>query len=255
MSHPDHSYFQQLFDAALQDYERQTGKKLVDHPLAKQLEACESADSVTNVLQEQARGFHRSSGDHGKIMKSLKYAVDVLDRLSTNVIGPSIGLVRSPVLTYGFLTLMLVQQSFPPASVIFTGFAILLSAAKDVSASHEALVDLLEFIETFLSRLEIYTNIPPTTVMTGVVVKIMVELLSTLAVVTKQISQGRPKKFLRKLIGEDDIEAVLQRLDRLAQDESRTTSAQSLQAIYSLFKNMRVIMDGMQTPHVLSLTC
>ncbi|KAI0288609.1 hypothetical protein BC826DRAFT_1107649 [Russula brevipes] len=225
MSHPDHSSFQQLFDAALQDYERQTGIKLIHHPLAKQLEACESMDSVTNILQEQARGFHQSSGDHGKIMKSLKYAVDVLDRLSTNVIGPSIGL------------------SFPPASVIFTGFAILLSAAKDVSASHEALVDLLEFIETFLIRLEIYTNIPPTTVMTGVVVKIMVELLSTLAVVTKQISQGRPKKFLKKLIGEKDVEAVLQKLDRLAQDESRTTAAQSLQAIYSLFKNMRVIMD------------
>jgi hypothetical protein len=101
MSHPDHSHFQQLFDAALQDYERQTGTKLVDHPLAKQLEACESVDSVTNVLQEQARGFQQSSGDHGKIMKSLKYAVDILDRLSTNVIGPSIGLVR-PVLTMIF---------------------------------------------------------------------------------------------------------------------------------------------------------
>ena len=69
------------------------------------------------------------------------------------------------------------------------------------------------------------------------------------------LAKPHEEKFLKKLIGEKDTEAVLQKLDRLAQDESRTTAAQSLQAIYSLFKNMRVIMDGMKTPHVLSLTC
>jgi hypothetical protein len=69
------------------------------------------------------------------------------------------------------------------------------------------------------------------------------------------LAQPHEEKFLKKLIGENEIEAVLQKLDRLAQGESRTTAVQSLQGIYSLFKNMRVIMDGMQTPHVLSLTC
>jgi hypothetical protein len=43
----------------------------------------------------------------------------------------------------------------------------------------------------FLKRLEIYTTIPPTPMMINIIVKIMVELLSVLALATKQIKQGR----------------------------------------------------------------
>ncbi len=55
-------------------------------------------------------------------------------------------------------------------------------------------IELLESIESFLNRLDIYTKVPPTPAMTGVIVKIMVELLSTLALATKQIRQGRPSE-------------------------------------------------------------
>jgi hypothetical protein len=65
---------------------------------------------------------------------------------------------------------------------------------KDVSASYDTLVDLLESIERFLSRLDLYTNIPPTVALTEVIVKIMVEILSTLALVTKQVGQKRLSK-------------------------------------------------------------
>ena len=79
--------------------------------------------------------------------------------------------------------------------------------------------------------------------MTEMVVKILVELLSILALATKQIKQGRPsesvfvgehyyyltqcnaEKLVKKLFGENDVEAVLQRLDRLTQDEARITAA------------------------------
>jgi hypothetical protein len=64
-------------------------------------------------------------------------------------------------------------------------------AVKDVGASYDALVDLLESIELFLVRLDIYTRISPTAAMAGIIVKIMVELLSTLALVTKQVKQKR----------------------------------------------------------------
>jgi hypothetical protein len=64
-------------------------------------------------------------------------------------------------------------------------------AAKDVRASYDALVDIFECIENFLRRLSIYTEILLTPVMTEMVIKIMVELLSVLALATKQINQGR----------------------------------------------------------------
>ena len=64
-------------------------------------------------------------------------------------------------------------------------------AVKGVSASYEALADLLESIEHFLKRLDIYSKVSPTTAMTEIIVKILAELLSTLALATKQIQQGR----------------------------------------------------------------
>jgi len=62
--------------------------------------------------------------------------------------------------------------------------------------SYDALVDLLESIEHLMNRLGIYTRVPTTGAMTEIIVKIMVELISTLALVTKQIKQGRPSKYI-----------------------------------------------------------
>jgi len=64
--------------------------------------------------------------------------------------------------------------------------------ARDVGSGRHVLVDLLESIEHFLNRLNIYTKISLTAVMADVIVRIMVELLSTLALVTKHIKQKRP---------------------------------------------------------------
>ena len=89
------SSFQSLFIAALQDYGNQTGTKLDEHPIAKQLEKCETVDSITSVLQEQAREFREFRGEDGKVMKSLKSAIHVLYTLSTSTaLGEGIGLVR-----------------------------------------------------------------------------------------------------------------------------------------------------------------
>jgi hypothetical protein len=64
-------------------------------------------------------------------------------------------------------------------------------ATKDISTSYNSLIDLLESIENFLSRLDIYTKIPLTAAMTDVIMKILVEVLSTLSLATKQAKQGR----------------------------------------------------------------
>ena len=70
-------------------------------------------------------------------------------------------------------------------------------AARCVTSSWDPLVELLESIENFLNRLNIYTRIPRTLVMDEIVVKIMAELLSTLAVATRELKQGRPSESVR----------------------------------------------------------
>ena len=132
---------------------------------------------------------------------------------------------------------------------------------KGTIDSYDALVDVFESIDHFLNRLDIYTKIPPTVTITEMVVKILVELLATLALATKQIKEGKPSKSVfpkvfyyltqyvavkvfKKLLGDKDVEAVVQRLDRLTLDEARITAAQTLEVVYSLIQNMRVVMDG-----------
>ena len=64
-------------------------------------------------------------------------------------------------------------------------------AASGVTSSYDALLDLFECLGNFLKRLEIYTTVPPTPMMTDIIIKVMVELFSVLAIATKQIKQGR----------------------------------------------------------------
>jgi hypothetical protein len=97
--------------------------------------------------------------------------------------------------------------------------------------------------------------------MTEVIVKIMLELLSVLALASKQIKQGRLskcaitfmlsmtqcaiEKFTKKLLGESEIETILQRLDRLTQDEARMTVAQTLGVVHGLVANVKTVIEGM----------
>jgi hypothetical protein len=65
----------------------------------------------------------------------------------------------------------------------------MIQSAKGIISNCDALADLLESIEHVLNRLNIYTQIPPAPIMDEIVVKILVELISTLALVTKSLKQ------------------------------------------------------------------
>ena len=52
------------------------------------------------------------------------------------------------------------------------------------------------------------------------------------------------EKLGKKLLGEKETEAVLERLDRLNHEEARTVAAQTLEIVYGLVKNMKLVMDG-----------
>ena len=54
------------------------------------------------------------------------------------------------------------------------------------------------------------------------------------------------EKFAKKLLGESEIEDVLHRLDRLTLDEARMTGTETLQIVYGLVSNLKLIMGGMQ---------
>ncbi len=53
-------------------------------------------------------------------------------------------------------------------------------------------------------------------------------------------------KFVKKGSGEKEVEAVLERLDRLTLDEARTTAIHTLEVVHRLVQNITAIMDGEQ---------
>jgi hypothetical protein len=57
------------------------------------------------------------------------------------------------------------------------------------------------------------------------------------------------EKLVGKLVGEKNImmKAMVQRLDRLTQDEARQTVAQILIVVHGLVESMKVVMDGEKT--------
>jgi hypothetical protein len=69
-------------------------------------------------------------------------------------------------------------------------------AVRDVRASHGTIIDIFERMESFFLRLEIYVEVQPTTEMRDIIIKIMVEVLSILAIATKEINQCRLSGFL-----------------------------------------------------------
>lgn len=50
--------------------------------------------------------------------------------------------------------------------------------------------------------------------------------------------------FTKKLLGDSDIEAILQRLDRLTQEEARMTATNTLEIVHELFNNLKEVMNG-----------
>lgn len=98
-----------LFKSALQGYERQTGLTLAKHPLAEQLQTCQSVESVTTLLQEQARAFNEFRGSD-KIFKSIERAVLALSRVSaTAFLGQATGMMVGPIGRLSFTSLMLIR--------------------------------------------------------------------------------------------------------------------------------------------------
>ena len=72
-------------------------------------------------------------------------------------------------------------------------------AAKDVRTSQKIqnrLLDNFERIEVFFRRLEVYTQVEPTTEMMDMMAQISVEVLSVLGIATKEIinKQGRMRE-------------------------------------------------------------
>ena len=85
--------FYLILGNALEAYEKRTKKNLVTHPLAEQLQTCNSPDAVLLVLQQQVQDIYRSQSGDEALTKWLDPTVNVLYAF-TEVLGEGVGHVR-----------------------------------------------------------------------------------------------------------------------------------------------------------------
>jgi hypothetical protein len=111
---------------ALEDYEIKTKISLVEHPLSQKLDNCHSVESITTLLQDQARTFDQFRG-RDRIMKSIRSTVSFLHKLSTTPFGDGIDLVRQKTLMMFFRVSDIVLQAFTPPKALNTGLGVLLA--------------------------------------------------------------------------------------------------------------------------------
>ncbi|KAH9958725.1 hypothetical protein BC827DRAFT_548091 [Russula dissimulans] len=218
-------HWQLLFNNALKAYEKRTKNDLLVHPLAAQLQACDSPATILSLLHQQAQELDKSRNSDERLSKWLDPTVNVLHALSA-ALGEGVGLV------------------FSPAKVIFAGAGLLLLAAKNFRASKDALVDIFERIEYFLRRLELYIQVPTTTEMKDIIVQIMVEVLCILGIATREIKETRTKKYMKKLFGRTDLEDALKRLDKLTHEEARMATAEILKATLTVDERVKGVAEN-----------
>jgi hypothetical protein len=84
--------FQYIFNASLQAYDNKTKNNLLDHPLATQLQSCNSPHAVLTVLQDLVQQFDQRRTDDERLKNWLDPTVNVLYTFSSTL-GEGVGLV------------------------------------------------------------------------------------------------------------------------------------------------------------------
>ncbi|KAH9060128.1 hypothetical protein EDB87DRAFT_1728875 [Lactarius vividus] len=207
------SNFRSIFVATLKEYEKKTKTDLHTHPLAMQLQSCNSSSDIIAVLHDKVNEFDQARNHNERLSSWLNPTINVLYAIFAAP-GEGIGLVSLNLFSASVGVLLLVS------------------------------VFLELFMKGIFKRLEYYTEVLSTNAMTDIIVKIMAKVLNIFAIATKEMKLGRasvlplgksrinaslcPERFLRKSVGRKNIEDALKRLDKLTQEEARMAVAQIL---------------------------
>jgi hypothetical protein len=178
------------------------------------------------------------------------FSITVPHRIHLSHFRPQKQYSRGLVSSSGYVPSQLVEK---------TSVKYLCQVAKDVAASHGKLVSLFERIHFFLQHLSIYIGVPLTAAISELLGKIMGQVLSILALSTKEMTQRRisecdwldvsllvnygTERFLNRLVGRTDIQDAFDRLDMLTKEETGMTTARNLAVTHVVDGHVKVVEE------------
>ena len=86
------SNFQSIFNAAIERYDTKTKNKLLTHPLAAQLQSCDTPATILSLLQGLVQQIDQGRSDDERFRSWLNPTVNVLSAFSA-MLGEGVGLV------------------------------------------------------------------------------------------------------------------------------------------------------------------
>ena len=89
---PSTPNFQPIFNDALKEYRKKTGKDLTTHPLAEEIKSCGSPDAILVILTGKANELNQSQSSDERLTKWLAPIVNVLNAFSATL-GQGVGAV------------------------------------------------------------------------------------------------------------------------------------------------------------------
>ncbi|KAI0030927.1 hypothetical protein K488DRAFT_71826 [Vararia minispora EC-137] len=238
------SRFQTIWEDAVREYQRITGKDLLQHPLYAKLEHVKSVEDVVPILKDHEKGF-QAFRKHGESIRAALAPIITITELFVDTAGE----------------ISVASGVSPGGKAIFTACGVFLRAAKDVSQRYDILTMVLQRLKSVLERLNGYLrsrsdlSIGLKTVFT----ESLAQLLKVLAMCTKYVNETakprlsdripclkRMKDYGLALMGSQDVKDALAKLDNLVQEEHLIAVAQTLCAVQDMASDVRNIAQNVK---------
>ncbi|RLL95865.1 hypothetical protein CFD26_105362 [Aspergillus turcosus] len=186
----------------------------------------QSVDDLAKEIDERNKSFSEYRHKRGVIFDAMQAAL-------------------IPVQLFGNLAAGGASMAFPPSSLVFGAVTYLVTAAKGVSSSYDAIEDLMGTLKDFTIRLKAYSQEQISEDLSDKLSDILTTLVEIFALSTKAIKRGRLLKFTRNiLLGTDDaIKAAVGKLDKLTKVEASLVGAETLTEA----KRTGRVVDTLQT--------
>ncbi|KAJ5415509.1 NACHT and TPR domain protein [Penicillium sp. CMV-2018d] len=197
-----------ICEKAIRKYHEITGETLAVDFLTN----IRTVSDLTKEIDEKNIAFAEFREKRGAIFDALETALIPVQLFTNLAAGEAVSMV------------------FPPSRLVFGAVMHLVGAAKGVSASYDAIQDLMQMLQDFTVRLSAYTQEAIPEALNDKLSDIIVTLIEIFALSSKTIRRGRLLKYARNiLLGNDDaIQAAMVRLDKLTQVEAKLVGAETL---------------------------
>ncbi|KAF7128696.1 hypothetical protein CNMCM5793_003547 [Aspergillus hiratsukae] len=211
--------FPAIYEKAMRKY-----REITEETLEADFLRIRNVEDLTKEIDERNRAFRDFREKRGAIFNVLESAL-------------------IPVQLFGNLAAGGASMVFPPSSLVFGAVLHLMGAAKGVSASYEAIQDLMQMLQDYTIRLGAYTQEAISEALSDKLSDIFVTLIEIFALSLKTIRRGRLLKFTRNIfLGNNDaILAAMERLDKLTRVEANLVGAETL----TESKRTGRVVDGM----------